>query len=79
MKDHMSRMKRYTEPWLDLIASDLNKADGRRVLAFAESLGAKKSLLNSIKSSINLIYGWGLEEGLITGSEIRKDQTNTHP
>lgn len=70
VKDHMSRLKRYTQPWLDLIASDLNKADGRRVLAYAESLGAKKSLLNSIKSSINLIYGWGVEEGLITGSNL---------
>src|SRR5690606_29195707 len=56
IRDHMNRMKRYTQPWLKLIASDLNKADGRRVLAYAESLGAKKSLLNSIKSSINLIY-----------------------
>ncbi len=35
-----------------------------------ESLGAKKSLLNSIKSSINLIYGWGVEEGLITGNNL---------
>lgn len=70
VKDHMNRMKRYTRPWLDLIASDLNKADGRRVLAYAESLGAKKSLLNSIKSSINLIYNWGIEEGLITGNNL---------
>lgn len=70
IKDHMSRMKRYTHPWLKLIASDLNKADGRRILAYAESLGAKKSLQNSIKSSINLIYNWGIEEGLITGSNL---------
>ena len=70
VKDHMNRMKRYTHPWLDLKASDLNKADGRRVLAYAESLGAKKSLLNSIKSSINLVYNWGIEEGLITGSNL---------
>jgi integrase len=42
----------------------------RRVLAYAESHGAKKSLLNSIKSSINLIYNWGVEEGLITGSNL---------
>lgn len=70
VKDHMSRMKCYTHPWLNLIASDLNKADGRWVLAYAKSLGAKKSLLNSIKSSINLIYNWGIEEGLITGSNL---------
>ena len=70
IKDHINRMKRYTHPWLKLIASDLNRADGRRILAYAESLGAKKSLQNSIKSSINLIYNWGIEEGLITGSNL---------
>lgn len=70
IRDHINRLRRYTSPWLELIASDLNKADGRRVLAFAESLGAKTSVLNSIKSSINLVYGWGIEEGLITGSNL---------
>ncbi len=67
IKDHVNRLRKYTSPWLELIASDLNKADGRRVLAFAESLGAKNGLLNKIKSSINLVYNWGVEEGFITG------------
>ena len=53
--DHVNRLRRYTGPWLKLIASDLNKADGRRILYHAESLGAKAGLLNKIKSSINLI------------------------
>ncbi len=70
IKDHVNRLQRYTSPWLELIASDLNKADGRRVLYYAESLGAKSGLLNKIKSSINLVYGWGVEEGLIMGSNI---------
>ena len=60
--DHVNRLKRYTKPWLELIASDLNKADGRRVLAYAESKDATASLLNKIKSSINLVYNWGLAE-----------------
>ena len=69
-KDHMNRLRKYTSPWLELVASDLNKADGRRVLSYAESLGAKNGLLNKIKSSINLVYNWGLEEGLITGNNL---------
>lgn len=68
IKDHVSRLTKYTSPWLKEIASDLNKADGRRVLSYAESLGAKHGLLNKIKSSINLIYNWGVEEGLIKGN-----------
>lgn len=70
IKDHVNRLRRYTSPWLELIASDLNKADGRRVLSYAESIGAKSGLLNKIKSSINLVYSWGVEEGLIMGSNI---------
>lgn len=70
IKDHLSRLRRYTSPWLELIASDLNKSDGRRVLTYAESLGAGNGLLNKIKSSINLIYCWGIEEGLITGNNL---------
>jgi integrase len=68
IKDHIARLKRYTLPWMNLIASDLNKADGRRILSFAESLGATNGLLNKIKSSINLVYSWGVEEDLITGN-----------
>ena len=68
--DHVNRLRRYTGPWLKLIASDLNKADGRRILSHAESLGAKAGLLNKMKSSINLIYNWGSEEGLISGINL---------
>lgn len=68
--DHVNRLKRYTLPWQNLIASDLNKADGRRVLAYAESKEATTSLLNKIKSSINLVYNWGLEEGFIQGQSL---------
>ncbi|HAZ14219.1 MAG: hypothetical protein A2X86_22425 [Bdellovibrionales bacterium GWA2_49_15] len=65
--DHVNRLKRYTKPWLPLTTSDLNKADGRRILAYAESIGASTTLLNKIKTSINLIYNWGVEEGIIQG------------
>jgi integrase len=70
IKDHINRLRKYTAPWFELIASDLNKADGRRILSYAESLGAKSGLLNKIKSSINLIYNWGTEEGLISGINL---------
>lgn len=70
IKDHLNRLRRYTRPWLPMIASDLNRADGRRVLTYAESEGAKPTLLVKIKCSINLVYNWGLEEGLITGTNL---------
>lgn len=68
--DHVNRLILYTEPWLTKIASDLSRADGRQILNFAASQGASKGLLNKLKSSINHVYTWGLEEGLIQGNNI---------
>lgn len=65
ISDHVNRLKRYTRPWQEYIASDLGKGDGRRILNWAETAGASRSVLNKIKASINLIYNWGVEEGFI--------------
>lgn len=68
IKEHTSRLKRYTADWLDIQACDLTRGDGRRVLSFAEEQGLAQATIKSIKSSINLIYRWGIEEKLITGT-----------
>lgn len=65
IKDHVNRLKRYSKPWLDKTASDLTKADGRNVLSWVKSKGGSPSLLKHLKNSINTVYEWGLEEGLI--------------
>ena len=65
IKDHVNRLRRYTKPWLKKICSDFTKADGRHVLSWAKSSGASPSLLKKLKNSINTVYEWGLEEGLI--------------
>src|SRR5690606_12190185 len=70
ISDHTNRLKRYTKPWSDLVASDLTKADGRKVINWAKSKGASVTLLKKIKTSINLVYEWGVEEGLIRGNNI---------
>ena len=65
IRDHVNRLKRYTRPWRKRIVSELTRADGRQVLAWAQSNGTSHALLNKIKHSINLVYTWGVEEGLI--------------
>jgi integrase len=70
ISDHVNRLKRYTRPWLVRITSDLNKGDGRRVLSWAESQGASASVINKVKASINLVYNWGVEEGLVQTSGV---------
>ncbi|MFZ4715503.1 MAG: tyrosine-type recombinase/integrase [Bacteriovoracaceae bacterium] len=70
INDHVNRLERYTKPWLNRIATDLNRGDGRQILNLAESQGASTSLILKIKNAINLVYCWGLEEGLIQGNAL---------
>lgn len=69
VRDHGNRLRKYTAPWLDKIASDLTKGDGRQIINFATKHGAGVSLLKRIKSSINQVYTWAIEEGLIRSSD----------
>ena len=50
--DHVSRLERYSATWLEKVASDVSRADGRLVLNQAKSLGLSNSMINKIKSSI---------------------------
>lgn len=69
LKDHGSRLRNHTGPWMDKIAAELTRGDGRQILERVKSKGASPSLLKKIKNSINTIYNWGIEEGLIKSSE----------
>ena len=74
--DHVNRLRRYTRPWYDRIASELTRADGRHVIEWAKSKGASLSVIKKVKSSINLVFNWGLEERLIQGGHgISKSPT----
>lgn len=66
--DHVSRLTRYTSTWLEKTASDISRADGRNVLNQAKINGLSDGLINKIKSSINIVFIWGIEEGFIQGN-----------
>lgn len=68
--DHVHRLERYTDLWALKVASDLTRADGRHVINLALSKGISPSLLRRIRSSINLVYTWGLEEGFIQHNSL---------
>ena len=69
LRDHLNRLRRYSKPWMNKVASDLTKGDGRQVLEWAKSNGASNSLVKKLKASINLVYNWGIEEGWIKSGE----------
>ncbi|HLD99948.1 MAG TPA: tyrosine-type recombinase/integrase [Bdellovibrionota bacterium] len=67
LQDYESITKKWTQPWLNRVASELNRGDGRDVLRYAEESEKSAALIHRLKCCINLIYKWGIEEGLITG------------
>ena len=67
IQNHVSRLNLYTKPWLDQVASELTKGDGRLVLSQAKASGAGEAVLKKIKSSVNVVFKWAIEEKLVTG------------
>ena len=67
IKDHVNRLLHYTKLWLDCVASELTKGDGRLVLSQAKESGGKEGSLKKIKSSVNVVFKWAIEEKLVVG------------
>ena len=70
VSDHANRLRRYAQPWLERIASELNRSDGRKILEWAREQGASSGILRHLKTSINTVYIWGVEEGLIPSNGL---------
>lgn len=62
---HVERLRENTQQWFNLLASDLKRGDGRSLINTLMHLNYSDSKINKIKSSINLVYNWGIEENLI--------------
>ena len=67
IRSHVDRLNRYTKPWMDCVASELTKGDGRLILNQAKEGGAKSALLIKIKTSVNVVFKWAIEEKLVVG------------
>ncbi len=64
---HVNRLRNYTKIWWDCRASDLTKGDGRQVLDAAKAGGSSTGHLKKIKSSINVVFKWAIEEKYVLG------------
>ncbi len=65
--DHAALLRKWTKPWLERLASELNRGDGREILRNAEKEGKKPNFLKKLKNTVNAVYNWGIEEKLIIG------------
>lgn len=67
VEDYCSRLRRYTGEWLEKPASEITKADGRKVLKELEQTGRTRKFQKSVKENVNTVFRWALEEGLVRG------------
>jgi len=67
IKDYVSSLCRWTKPWLKKSVNQLNKADGREMLAEMDREGKSRSYRKNVKYMVNVVFKWGIEERLITG------------
>jgi integrase len=66
IRDHVALLKNWTKPWLKKCASELNRGDGRALLSQVLQLGKSGGFQKRLKNTINVIYTWGIDEGIIS-------------
>lgn len=57
----------FTKEWLKKSCSDITAGDVRKVLRDMEKDGYSKGRLKCVRSGINVVFRWGIEEGHILG------------
>lgn len=85
--DYAAVLKRWTAPWLNRPAAELNRADGREILLQAQEEGKQHSFRKHLKSVIHLVYTWGIverhiagvHESPVRGIELERERTEKIP
>lgn len=65
--DYVSLLRNWTSSWLEIAAADISRKDARDLLFSVSAQGKKHSFCKHLKSVINTIFTWGINEGLIRG------------
>jgi len=65
MIDGLSLLRKWTKPWLDRPAVDINRADVRDIFRELDEKEYSLSTKRKVRHFINTIYTWGIEERLI--------------
>lgn len=65
--DTVATLRRFTSAWDNRMCNQLNAGDVRKVLQAMLEQGYSRSRLRAVKSAINTIFKWGIEDGAIIG------------
>lgn len=70
VRDHAALLRKWTQPWAKRVASQLNRGDGRALLSQVDQLGTSSGFQKKLKNTINVIYQWGIDEGIIPDAKF---------
>ncbi len=65
--ENIGTLRRFTQAWEKMLCNDINAGDVRRVLQEMLDQGYSRSRLKAVRSAINTIFKWGIEDGAIRG------------
>lgn len=65
--DMVATLRRFTSSWDDKFCNDINAGDVRRILQQMLDQGYSHGRLKAVRSGINTIFKWGIEDGSIIG------------
>ena len=65
IKGKINLLRRWTEDWLELSAEDISRFQARAVIINAINAGLTKSTDKKIKSSINTVFDFGIQDQII--------------
>ena len=69
-RSYLSIINKWTRSWSDRPASELTRADGRKILIRMDKLDLSKAYQKKVKNITNKVFEWGVEFGHIQGNAI---------
>jgi integrase len=87
VRDYVAITRNWTGEWLSKPASSLSAADGFHLIEEARRKGASTRRLYQVKTTVNVVFKWGIEAGKILGRdhsplfgiELRKKDAEQEP
>lgn len=65
--ENVATLRRFTSEWNKKMSSEINAGDVRRLLQEMLDQGYSRSRLKAVRSAINTIFNWAIQDGAIRG------------
>lgn len=69
-RDYVAKLKKWTEPWLNRLAVEITTGDALNVFLWAYERGASYKLRSDVKSAINVVFKWAIDQRMLLGKQV---------